>query len=291
MITGTTGLAGIIGDPVSHSLSPRMHNAAYAAMGIDMVYVPMRVDGADLEAAVAGIRALGFVGVNVTIPHKLAVAPLLDGLHDSAVAAGAVNTIVRDGEALIGHNTDGEGFIAALEESFTPDYPSSPALIVGAGGAARSVGVALAEKGIPSLLIVNRSRGRAEEFQELLRERYPHLEVEIHVSSSLDPDSLRERRIIVNATPLGMSPDLKPLRLPVDRLSKDQVVCDLVYAGSGRTPLESQAIEKGAATMGGLGMLLHQGAAAIQLWTKRKPPLEVMRQAIESRRGDIPQAP
>lgn len=282
-ITGRTKLVGILGDPVSHSLSPKMQNAAFEAMGLAMAYVPLLVKAAELKAAVQGIKAMNFRGANVTIPHKTSIAGLMDRLDESAAITGAVNTVVNEEGVLIGYNTDGNGFITALEEVITPGYPDMEVMLLGAGGAARSVGVALAQKGVKAITIVNRNRDRAEELQRILQRYFPTLSTTVLTFDDDFSLPLAESRLVINATPVGMEGNLKAPLLPVDRLTKVHVVCDLVYVKSGKTSFEIVAQEKGATTLGGEGMLLHQGAEAIYLWTGKQPPLDIMRRAIESR--------
>lgn len=282
-ITGRTKLVGILGDPVSHSLSPKMQNTAFEAMGLAMAYVPLLVKAAELKAAVQGIKAMNFRGANVTIPHKTSIAGLMDRLDESAAITGAVNTVVNEEGVLIGYNTDGNGFITALEEVITPGYPDMEVMLLGAGGAARSVGVALAQKGVKAITIVNRNRDRAEELQRILQRYFPTLSTTVFTFDDDFSLPLAESRLVINATPVGMEGNLKAPLLPVDRLTKVHVVCDLVYVKSGKTSLEIVAQEKGATTLGGEGMLLHQGAEAIYLWTGKQPPLDIMRRAIESR--------
>lgn len=290
-IDGSTEMIGILGDPVSHSLSPLMQNAAFDAMGLNIAYVPLRVDADDLQAAVIGLRAMNFLGANVTIPHKIKVAAYMDDLDESALVTQAVNTIVNKEGSLKGYNTDGDGFIKALAEIKTIDFSSTRVLLLGAGGAARSVSVALAKEGASLITIVNRSPERALELISILEQFFPSLDTRMITPDDVDNGVVEEHKLIVNATPLGMKANLKAHQLPVDKLSKSHVVCDLVYVKSGMTSFEAQARKKGAATMGGLGMLIHQGAAAIHLWTGKKPPLEIMRQAIESQRSNIAKEP
>lgn len=290
-IDGSTEMVGILGDPVSHSLSPLMQNAAFEAMGLNIAYIPLRVDAGDLETAVNGLRALNFLGANVTIPHKIEVAAFMDDLDESALITQAVNTIVNKQGSLKGYNTDGEGFIKALAEIKSIDFTSTRVLLLGAGGAARSVSVALAKEGVPLVTVVNRSPQRARDLISILEQFFPSQDTRMMTPEDVDNSVIEEHKLIVNATPLGMKANLKAPQLPVDKLSKSHVVCDLVYVKSGMTSFEAQAKKKGAATMGGLGMLIHQGAAAIHLWTGKKPPLEIMRQAIESQRSDIAEEP
>jgi len=276
-ITGETKLVGIFGDPVSHSLSPRMQNAAFAAMGLNMCYVPLHVAAQDLNIAVDGLRAMKFVGANVTIPHKVSILKFMDKLDDSAEKTGAVNTIVNDDGTLTGHNTDGPGFIRSLEEKMELDYPSTPVLITGAGGAARSISSALAAKGVPRITIVNRTIENALALRETLINNFPGLEVQVTTPDADYGDQITDSKIVINATSLGMDGPLKTAPLIVDRLTKDHVVCDIVYTRSQENPLLVAAQQKGAITLGGMGMLLHQGALAIHLWTGLEPPIEVMR--------------
>jgi len=280
-VSGKTKIAGIIGDPVSHSLSPFMHNAAYQAMGLDIIYIPMLVKGDSLLHAISGIRALGFLGINVTIPHKVAVASLVDRLDDTARITGAVNTIVNEGDLLAGYNTDGIGFIRSLEEEVDMDYLSTSVLLLGAGGAARSVGVSLAQKGVKRIQIANRNRDRADELMALLESNFDSMAIHSLTLEEVNDTIMDESMLIINATSLGMKNNLKPLHMVVDRLSNDHIVYDLVYSESGLTPLQVEAEDKGATTLGGQGMLLQQGAEAILLWTGNEPPMDIMREAIE----------
>ena len=280
-ITGETKLIGILGFPVAHSLSPRMQNSAFDALGLDIRYVPLEVKPKDLPDAVRGLRAMGFLGANVTIPHKVRAAELVDRLEGEAVITGAINTIVLQDGHLVGHTTDGIGFIKSLEEVTNNELRKSSALLIGAGGAARSIAIALAEKGIKQLAIINRSRDRAEELADLLQRNFPALHLELRSPEDANEDLVISSKIVINATSIGLKGDLKMPPLAVDKLTKDHVVCDIVYTQSQETPLLLAARGKGASTMGGLGMLLHQGAAAIHLWTGVDPPIDVMREAIE----------
>lgn len=280
-IDGHTKLVGIVGDPVSHSLSPRMQNAAFAAMGLNICYVPLHVRPDDLPDAIQGLKAMNFLGANVTIPHKIAAAKLVDDIAGPAAIIETINTIVNRDGRLEGHSTDGIGFIRSLEEHAEMNYRNLPVLIAGAGGAARAVGVALAAKGVPRISIINRTRKMADEFEALLTKNFSHIQVTVMTPDEEYGKIVASSRLIINATPLGME-GLKRVSLDVDKLSKQHVVCDIVYSRSQTTPLLVAAKEKGASVLGGLGMLLHQGAEAIHLWTGLEPPIEIMRQAIES---------
>jgi shikimate dehydrogenase len=278
MITGTTQVIGIIGDPVAHSLSPAMHNAAFAALGLDMVYVPLPVHGADVGAAVEGLAALGLRGANVTVPHKGAVLPYLSWLDDDARLAQAVNTIVVEGGALRGYNTDIHGATTALVAACGETLRGAPALLLGAGGAARAVALALARLGA-RLTVVNRTGEAAERLVALVSAAVPAAACRWLPLSELTAADVTAQRVIVNGTCLGMPGAGKVPDLLVDRVSRGQIVFDVVY-GHAETDLLSQARERGAATVDGLAMLVGQAAAAFELWTGRPAPLEVMAGAL-----------
>jgi shikimate dehydrogenase len=270
----------LIGWPVEHSLSPAMHTAAFRALGLDWRYTLRPVAPGQVEPAIAALRVAGCRGANVTVPHKSAVLAHLDALSDEAQAIGAVNTIVRHGSRLSGHNTDAAGFLAALHAAgFDP--ARRRALLLGAGGGARAVAYALARSGC-AVTLYNRSPERAA---HLARDLLPAalgapvaaLPPGIRLAA-LDPAAFD---LLVNATPVGMWPHIQaspwPESLPIPA---HWLVCDLVYRPRA-TRLLWQARRSGARALGGLEMLVHQGARALELWTGRPPPLEVMRAAAQ----------
>ena len=274
-INGQTKLVGLIGYPVEHSLSPVMHNSAFVALNLNWCYVPLPVPPERLGEAVAGLRALGFAGANVTVPHKEAVMACLDRVAPGAQAIGAVNTIaIREGE-LIGYNTDWQGFLTALNEGgFDPE--GKRAVVLGAGGAARAVIYALAQAGA-QVTILNRTPSRA---RALVRGFSPLFPPTSLTSLPLNPQTLREQaaqaQLLVNATPVGMWPEVGRSVWPEElTLPNHLTVFDLVY-NPRQTKLLQQARAAGAKTIGGLGMLVHQGAAAFELWTGEKSPVETM---------------
>jgi shikimate dehydrogenase len=291
MISGKTQLAGLIGWPVSHSFSPAMHNAAAAELGLDLVYVPLPVRLENLPAAIRGLAALGFVGVNVTVPHKEAVIPLLSEVDTAAHTIGAVNTIsfqppaaksqqsaVSGQQSAVGHNTDAAGFLADLEHIGVA-IAGRECLILGAGGSARAVAYGLASAGGTVRLFAR----RVEQARKLAADLLPHFEAARF--SAFSWEELKETRdfqetLIVNTTPLGMTPevDLSPwpdtLHFP-----PKAVVYDLVYNPS-ETRLVAQARAAGCRAANGLGMLLRQGALAFELWTGREPDIDVMRATL-----------
>jgi len=283
MTSATTALYGLLGSPVEHSLSPAMMTAAFGARAMDAVYLAFEVRPDGLSGALAGLRALGARGLNVTLPHKEAVVPLLDDLASSARTVGAVNTIVCDRGRLVGHNTDASGFVEALREA-EADPLGARAVLLGAGGAARAVAAGLARAGAASITIAGRAAARAEEIAGSLGELPggPSFRATTLDDARLcDPDTT----LLVNCTPAGMDggPDGAALAasLPLDTLSGGAIVVDLVYQPL-ETPLLARAQARGLRTLGGLTMLLHQGAAAFHLWTGRVAPLDAMRRALDS---------
>ncbi|MFH1169599.1 MAG: shikimate dehydrogenase [Chloroflexota bacterium] len=279
IISGKTRVCGIIGDPVGHSMSPAMHNAAFRELGLDYVYVPFRVGGEALGGAIGGMRALGIRGLNVTIPHKVAVLPFLDALDPLAQRIGAVNTIVNDNGTLTGYNTDAAGFMQALlAGGIEPEGRN--VVVLGAGGAARAVSFALAERGA-RLTILNRHVDKATALAGRISRDYPGA-----AARRLDDENLSAALagadILVNATSSGMSPGAGDTPVPAGRLRDGIIVCDIVY-NPLRTRLLREAEAAGARVIGGMDMLAWQGALAFEKWTERKAPLELMKgEAIEA---------
>jgi shikimate dehydrogenase len=267
-ITGRTRITGIFGYPVEHTLSPAMHNAAFEALGLNYCYIPFTVHPDLLSEAVEAVRALSLLGVNVTVPHKEKVMPMLDEIDDEASFIGAVNTIVNSDGKLKGYNTDGRGFMESLSESDI-NLRDRNVLIIGAGGAARAIGYYLAREA-KALYIYGRTRERAERLAADLKK------VAENVSTLSDIADLGRFRVIINATPLGLKED-DPLPLNTGFLVKEQIVCDLIY---GNTLLLAEASKRGCITLNGLGMLLWQGVFAFELWTGRKPDVGIMRNAL-----------
>ncbi len=278
-------LTGVIGWPVGHSRSPAMHNAAFAAAGIEGVYLPFPVHPEQVGEAVVGMKALGFRGINVTVPHKQAVMPYLDELSPAAEAIGAVNTIVvsEDGK-LFGDNTDARGFLADLMEQGIEieALQQGGALLLGAGGSARAVTYALASSGIP----VTISARRPEQAQSLIDGLRPHLPDDssvFNLQSSLSEikDQELKTKLIVNCTPVGMWPRVDTSPWPGDvPFHSGQFLYDLIY-NPLETKLMRQARGSGAGVSNGLGMLVHQGALAWEQWTGVTAPLDAMRLGLE----------
>lgn len=278
MISGKTAVYGIFGHPVEHTFSPGMHNAAFAALGLDGCYVPFAVRPEDLGRAVRALVPLGIRGLNVTVPHKEKVIPFLDELSEEARLIGAVNTIeVRDDGRLIGHNTDGRGFLRSLrvEADFRPKGRTF--VMVGSGGASRAVCFSLALAGAKAILLHDIIPAKAEKLGRDIRSRTSAL------VTVLNADTLRtfapDADCVINATPLGLKKD-DPLPIPRELVGKGQLVCDLVY-NPPKTRLLLAARSRGAKTLSGIGMLLYQGVIAFELWTGEKAPVPVMKNALQ----------
>ena len=264
-VGGTTRVAAVIGSPIRHSVSPVIHNAAFRALDLDWVFTAFEVAPGRGAAAVDGARDLGVAGLSVTMPHKADVVRAMDRLTPAAELLGAVNTVVRRGtRELVGENTDGAGFLDAVRADEGFDPAGRRCLIVGAGGAARAVVLALAGAGAAEIVVANRTPARAEEAAALAP----------GVARAGSTDEADGVDLIVNATPQGMAGD-QSLPVPAAALGPGQLVVDLVYHPA-LTPLVEAAKERGAAAANGLGMLIHQAAHAFRLWTGEDPPLEVM---------------
>lgn len=271
-VSGATRVAGVIGTPVRHSLSPALHNAAFAATGLDWVFVALEVAAGDVGRALDGVRAFGFGGLSVTMPHKADAAALVDECAEDAAALGAVNCVVPvGGERLRGENTDGGGFVDSLAE-LAIDPRGMRCAVLGAGGAARAVTVALARAGAAEVRVANRTPAGAVAAARLVGA----------VGRAVDDVAVAVGGVdlVVNATPVGMGADgASPV--PEGRLRPGQVVADLVYEPV-ETPLLVMARLAGAVPVDGLGMLVHQAARAFRLWTGVEAPVAAMRAAAEA---------
>lgn len=272
-------LAGLIGDPVAHSRSPALHNAAFAHLGLSARYELWQTSAAELPTRVAALRAAHILGANVTLPHKIAVLGLLDRLDPEAELIGAANTIVREADGtLTGANTDAPAFLAALRNEAGYDPTAGLAVILGASGAARAAAVALLGAGAPGLVVVNRTLERAEQLlADLLAssERDPQL-LALAADDGELPSILAEASLIVNATSLGWHGDATPLAAAL--IPPSALVYDMVYRP---TRLLREAGARGARTLDGAGMLVRQAALAFERWTQQPAPLAVMFAAMQ----------
>jgi len=274
-VSGKTKICAIIGDPVEHTMSPAMHNAAFQKMGLDYLYIPFRVAPEQLPQAVAGLKSLNVAGFNVTIPHKVAVMPLLDDLDPLAEKIGAVNTVVNEDGKLRGYNTDAEGFYRVLlEQGFS--LQGKNVVLLGAGGAARALAYILAEKGA-RLTILNR-RQELDWAENIARFILDDLNKEVKVFELGNiSKALPGADLLVNATSVGMSPADNASPVPAPLLEKVPVVFDIVY-NPLKTRLLKEAAAAGAQTISGIDMLAWQGALSFEKWTGKSAPVDLMRQ-------------
>lgn len=264
MIDSHTSLLGLFGNPVAHSLSPVMHNQAFAAVGYNGVYLAFRIT--DLDSAVKSIQALNFKGVSITLPHKVAIMEYLDEVDATAATIGAVNTIVNQKGKLIGYNTDCHGALEALRTKTTIDGKS--VAIIGAGGAARAIGFGLVAAG-GRVTILNRSRATGERLAA-------DLEAEFLPLSDYQP---QRYEILINTTPIGMHPETDATPIPKKNLSKEMVVMDIVY-NPLKTRLLKEAEVKKCRTINGVSMFVFQGAYQFELWTGKKAPIDIMQNSV-----------
>lgn len=286
-ISGRTQLAGIVGRPLNHTLSPAMHNAAYEALDLDWVYVPFPLaDETDLMRFLGAARVLPIVGFNVTMPFKQAMVGMCDEVAMMAQMAGAVNTVhVVDGR-FIGYNTDGRGLLESLQSDAGFEPAGRAVTIVGAGGAAGAACVSMILGKVARLVIANRNLDRAEELVERMMSHARGTEL-VAVDMGCAQAEVSAADLVVNATPVGMHAG-DPSPVPAEWLHADQVVCDMIYQPPD-TPLLSAAREAGAVALNGLGMLVAQGAIAIDIWSDSaqiRTPRDIMRTAAEAAMGD-----
>jgi shikimate dehydrogenase len=270
-------LVGVFGHPVAENPTVVMLEAAFAELGLNWRYLTIEVLPADLGAAIKGMRAFNMRGVNLTIPHKVAVLPYLDEVKPAAALMGAVNTVVREGDRLIGENTDGKGFMTALTEDAGFDPKGKRAVVLGAGGAARAITVELSLAGVERLTVVNRAPERGRELVALLNDRTA---VEADVAAWDGPYAVPAGTdLLVNATSIGLFPnvDARP-EIVYASITPGMVVCDVIIAPS--TPFLDEARRHGARTLDGLGMLVYQGAIGFKLWTGLDAPVKVMHGAL-----------
>ena len=278
-ISGEARICGIIGDPIEHTMSPVMHNAAFEKLELNYLYIPFRVKKGELGKAIEGMKALNIRGLNVTIPHKVAVIPFLDELDLLAEKIGAVNTIVNNNGVLKGYNTDAAGFLQALLEKGVEPRGKN-VVVLGAGGASRAISFILADRGA-NLVILNRlleldwAEELASKISKIFKKEVKALElVEANLVAVIE-----KADILVNATSVGMSPNIDETPVASSLLKPSLIVFDLVY-NPIKTRLLREAERAGAKTIGGLDMLVWQGALAFEKWTGLKAPVEVMKKAV-----------
>jgi shikimate dehydrogenase len=278
-INAATRLCGVYGFPIAHSASPAMHNAAFAVLGLDWRYLAFEVDPKNLRAAIEGAKAMNFAGINLTVPHKLLALEMADVLDESAKMWGAVNTIKfetgKDGKiSARGFNTDADAVVTALREDLKLELRGAKILLLGAGGAGRTVALKLASENIAELFLVNRTEEKAEVVAGEITERFPAVKVSLgYPKANVD--------LLLNATSLGLkADDSSPLDEKQFSLKQTRAVYDMIYRPA-ETKLLAAARAARCKTANGLGMLLHQGAKAFEIWTGKPAPLDVMRRALE----------
>ncbi|WP_410515251.1 shikimate dehydrogenase [Paenibacillus sp. BR2-3] len=268
-------LLGVMGDPIAQSRSPIMHTAALRAMGIPGAYVPLHVTPDKLGEAVQAIRTLGFRGVNVTIPHKVAVMAYLDVLDESAIDIGAVNTIVNTNGLLTGYNTDGIGYVRSLKTEVIPDLSGARIMVIGAGGAARGITAALLQEEPSSIIVANRTAGKAQELAAEWSRKGNITGISLDQAEGM----LDGIDVIINTTSVGMYPHMDETPVDVSLFHEGMIISDLIY-NPLQTRLLQESQERGCRIHGGLGMFVYQGAYALEYWTGQPAPTEIMRQTI-----------
>ena len=273
-INAATRLCAVYGSPIAHSASPAMHNAAFAALGLNWRYLAFEVDPKNLRAAIEGAKAMGFAGLNLTIPHKLLAVEMVDELDDAAKKWGAVNTIKFDNKIAVGFNTDADAITQSLREDLNLKLRGAKVLLLGAGGAGRTAALKLASEKVAELFLVNRTQIKAEKIAVEIKKQFPSVKVSAgYPKAAVD--------LILNATSLGLKTgDASPLDEKQFSLKQARAVYDMIYRPA-ETKLLAAAKKSGCKTANGLGMLLHQGATAFKIWTGRPAPIEVMRRALE----------
>lgn len=271
-------LFALIGDPVEQSLSPAMHNAAFKELGLNCAYFALRVPKSLLADAIAGIRAMGLAGLNVTIPHKINVVDMLDELDESASLVGAVNTVKNDRGKLIGYNTDGDGALRALEEKIG-SLSGKEVLLLGAGGAARAIAFSLVGAGA-KLAIANRTASKARALASAIEEKLGGSVEQVDMNRAKLMKVLKGADVLINTTTVGMYPDVDRTLVTSSMMHRGLVVNDIVYKPL-QTRLLREAKRAGAKTVDGLGMLVHQGALAFEIWTGKRAPIKVMMAAAK----------
>ena len=278
-ITGKTKIVGVIGDPIEHSRSPQMHNAAFAELGLNYVYVPFHIQPDALSAAIEGFKAINVVGLNVTIPHKQAVIPFLDEISREVELTGAVNTLTFGDGRIKGDNTDGLGFLEGMRETGFELSQGESALVIGAGGSARAVIVALGSIGLETIFVANRTVLKAVKLAEDLSHAIGASVHGIGLDDSQLEDVVNNVALVVNTASVSMDISMPPL-IDTEWLRPQTAVYDIVYTPP-QTRLLSAAAERGCHTIQGLSMLVYQGAIAFEKWTKVTPPVNTMKQALQ----------
>jgi shikimate dehydrogenase len=277
-ISATTKVLGVIGDPIEHSMSPKMHNAALIALNLDYVYLAFRIHASELEQSVNAFRMLKIQGINVTIPHKVKIIPFLDEIDETARKIGAINTIKNENGKLYARNTDGEGAVKALLNAGI-ELNEKKIVILGCGGSARAISFEIAKYGA-SITILNRSKESLDELYQHLKSYYTSPIKRDLLSTPNAQSYIHKADILINTTPVGMIPNIQQTPIPKTWLHPKLFVFDIVY-----NPLETQLLKcarnMGCRTLDGLEMLVNQGALAFEWWTGKSPDKKLMRKVAE----------
>lgn len=279
VVSGTTRVCGVIGNPIEHTLSPIMQNAAFEALELDYVFLAFKVQTVEVEKAINGIRALNIHGLNVTMPHKNAVIKYMDDVDPTAKAIASANTILNKGGKLLGFNTDGVGALNALEQNGIKPR-GKKVLLLGAGGAAKAIAYTLSQEA-DELIILNRTLKPAEELTNLLSQKFNKKIKSGDLSQMSIKDNLVDADVLINATSIGMKPNADQTLVKPEWLKPDLAVMDIVY-NPIETKLAKDAKAVGARVVSGVEMLIYQGAASFEIWTACNAPVEVMRKAVLS---------
>ena len=276
VISGKTKVCGVIGDPIDHTLSPIMHNAAFEFLKIDYVFLAFKVQVAEVGKALGGMRALNIHGLNVTMPHKNAVIKYLDQIDPTAKTIASANTILNKDGKLFGFNTDGVGALNALEQNCVK-LKGKKVMLLGAGGAAKAIAYTLSQEA-DELIILNRTPKPAIDLAELLKQKFSKKIAGDGLSPKSVKENLADSDVLINATSVGMKPDANQTPVELEWLKPDLVVMDIIY-NPLETKLAKDAKLAGAKVVSGVEMLIYQGAASFEIWTACKAPVEVMRKA------------
>jgi len=280
-VTGKSKLLGLIGNPVEHSISPQLHNSLSRMLGLDLVYVPLRVDRENLETLVKAIKVTDFLGFNVTIPYKRDIMKFIDENAKEAILMGSVNTVKKIDGRLYGYNTDGEGFLRAFREAAGTGFKDKKVMMIGAGGAARPIAVKIALEGAEKINIVNRTTQKSVELAEVVNENIAEIVQVYNFEDKTLKLAFEESDIIINTTSVGMSPDVNNSPVKDIGYFNGQIVYDLIY-NPIKTKFLADAESRGCKIINGLGMLLYQGISAYEIWTGIKLSEDKLKDAYNS---------
>jgi shikimate dehydrogenase len=281
-VTGRTRLLGVIGNPIAHSISPQLHNTISSHLGVDLVYVPLRVEKEELGTAVKGLKALNYIGFNVTVPYKKDVMKFLDENTKEAILMGAVNTVKSIDGRLYGYNTDAEGFARSFKQETGTGFKGKNIMLLGAGGTTRAIAVKIALEGAQKLAIVNRTLTKADEIADMINNNFRPITTALSPEEEKTARAFSESDIIINTTSAGMHPNVDDTPLTGGmQFQAHQIVYDVVY-NPGKTKFLEEADGSGCKISNGLGMLFYQGISAYEIWTGIKLPDKLIKEIYVS---------